>query len=456
MGTKFKLLTLIAAVMLIQACDQQKVNNQDESAAVKPVASEPYTGKPMDGIPASPESQVTLQNWMTQPYSKWAFRNPAAIWPCLMVPRKGNIYKFPVELDKSIESVKLDNSDLSVLDALKADDTDGIIVIKNGIVKYEKYFGDFEANDLHMWASSTKSLTGMCAGILASEGKLDLNQKVKHYLPEMTGSAFENLTVQQVLNMVSALDYSEDYVDLKPGSVHAEYFERIGFTPPYNLMAIDPKKDNTPRGLMRFVSQIKTHPDKTVGEVYEYHSPNVDVIGLIISRISGQPLDKFVADRIWSKIGADHDAMFGADVDFNAIATGGFTTTLRDFAKFGCTVLNDGKFNGQQIFPSDFIDATFGLTREEFEAGQKSVYRTDTESPSYNKYLSGYKNFWWILDSEKQIMMAQGVFGQGIYLDKSNDLIIATFGSAPSASNAVRANWKTKVDAFVKISEYLK
>lgn len=444
-----KPLILILTGLLLLSCNQEE-NSTSE------IEIEEYNGKPMNGIPASPESQVTLMNFSKQPYSKWAFRNPGAVYPTLMVPRDGKIYYFPEEIDNSIESIKLDDSGITIQKAFEEDDVDGIIVIKNGVIKFEKYFGDFKPNNLHLWASSTKSLTALCAGILVDKGLLNLDEEIAHYLPEMKGSAFEHLKVQQVLNMVSALDYSEDYADLKPGSVHYEYFRRLGLTPAFDLMELDPKKDDTPRGNLRYITNIQTDPKKNVGEIYEYHSPNVDVIGLIITRLSGQPLDEFVSENVWSKIGAEHDATFGADTDFNAIATGGFQTTLRDFAKFGYTVLNDGKFNGIRIFPSKFIENTFKLKENEIKAGQKSIYRIDPNNDAYNKYFSGYKNFWWVHDPEKQIMMAQGVWGQGVYIDKSKNLIIAMFGSAPTASNSVRKTWKTRIDALVKISEYYK
>ncbi len=450
MKTKILSICVITFSLVVISCNQQ-VNETPKNKADKEKKVEPYIGKPMNGFPASRESQVTLGNWTTQPYNKWAFRNPG-ILPSLMVPREGNIYNFPSDLDENIEKIKLPNSNKTVLEALIDDDTDGIIVIKDGTIKYEKYFGDFKRNNLHIWASSTKSLIGMCVGILVERGRLSLSEKIEYYAPEMKSSAFGGLTVQQVLNMVSALNYSEEYADLRPGTVHYEYFRRIGLTPAFDLMALDPKLDDTPRGNMRFVAQIKTASTKTPGEVFEYHSPNVDVIGLIISRVSGQSLEEFISENIWSRIGAEHDAQFMADSDFNPIATGGFNSTLRDFAKFGYAVLNDGKINKKQVFPKDFIDFTFQLSESEYQAGQKSDYRIDSEANSYDKYLSGYKNFWWVHDSDNQIMMARGVFGQGIYIDKSRNVIIAFFGSAKSASNATRETSKVKTDALVTIA----
>lgn len=414
-----------------------------------------YTGKAMQGIPASAESQVTLMNAFQQPYSKWAFRN-AGVFPVLMVPRAGDIYKFPEQKNNTIENYKVPGTNgTTVLDAFVGDDTDGIIVIKDGVIRYEKYFGDFKANNLHVWASSTKSLVAMVAGVMVEEGKLDLTKTVEEYLPEMKGSAFDGLTLQQVLNMVSAIDYSEDYVDLRPGTVHYEYLRRVGLAPAFDLMTLDPRNDDTPRGSLGFLPQLQQHKDKTPGEVFEYHSPNVDVIGLIMSRESNKSLEEILSEYVWEKLGAEHDAQIMTDAAFNPIATGGFMSTLRDFAKFGYAVLNDGEVNGKQIFSKNYIDETFRLSDEDYAAGQRSLYRNDKDAASYDKHLEGYKNFWWVHDSEQQIMMARGVFGQGIYIDKTNNVIIATFGSAPTASNATRDTHKVKIDAMKLIADVL-
>jgi CubicO group peptidase (beta-lactamase class C family) len=447
---------LIVLVLLISILIMANSKSKSNKKRLMNEADRLKTVQPMDGFPASAESQVTYMNAFKQPYNKWAFRN-MGIYPSLMVPRGGAVVDFPRNITPMIMSDKFsDEIDQTVLDALIADDTDGIVVIKDGIIRFEAYFGDFKANNTHIWASSTKSIVGMLTGILADKGIIDVNTNVEEYLPEMKGSGFEGLKVQQVLNMVSALDYSEEYEDLKPGNVNYEYFRRVGLVPAFDLMASDPLTDDTPRGNFEYLNNIQRDQNKVPGEVYEYHSPNVDIIGMIISRETGQSLEEVISEHIWQKLGTEHDAQMLADVAFSPIATGGFLTTLRDFARFGYAVLNDGQFNGQQVFPKEFIDDTFNLTAGEYMAGQRSMYRNDALGAAYDKHLAGYKNFWWVHDPDKKIMTARGVYGQGLYIDKSRNVIIAHFGSADSASNALRETSKIKMDAIKYIADNLK
>lgn len=407
----------------------------------------------MKGFPATRDSQVTLMNQTVAPYSRWGFRN-MSIQSAVMVPRSGLVYEIPRGNPMAIEELSFthEGKTMTVLQALEAENTDGFLVIKNGKMVYERYFGEFNQHSHHLWASSTKSLTSMAASILIDQGKLDPSTNISTYIPELSEGAFADLTVQQVMNMVSAIDYSEDYANLQPGTVHFEYFRRVGLTPAFDLMRLDPKTDNTPRGVLEFVSKFKRNPNLEPSTVFEYHSPNVDVIGWIIARVSGMPLNEFVAKNIWSKIGAEHDAYFTTDTAFVPIATGGFNTTLRDFARFGLAVLHDGILGGTRIFPEEITRAIPAATDAEILYTNRSAYKAGG-SASYDSFLQAYRNFWWVHDRDKNVFTARGVFGQVLYVDRSTDTVIATFSSAATASNAMRPENHAKMAAMKMIAE---
>lgn len=415
-----------------------------------------YAQVVMDTTPAKPSSQVTLMNWSKQPYNHWGFRN-VGIQSSLMVPRSGEITLLPVALNPAIADISFDYKGKShtVRSAMNDDSTDGFIVIKDGKVVYEEYFGGFTEHDHHTWASCTKSLVGLSMGILVGQGKVKVSDNVETYLPELKGTHFGKRTVREILNMTSALDYTEDYEAFLPGAVSTEYFRRIGFIPAFDLMAIDPTKDKTPRGVLEFIPHFEKNPKLDPSVKFEYQSPNVDVAGWIIARVSGKPLNTFIAENVWSKLGVEHDAFFLADVAFTPVATGGFNTTLRDFARIGLAVLNDGKVNGQQIFPESWVKESFALTDSERHHMTLSSYK-ESNNPSYDERLEGYKNYLWVHDKDKGIAMFRGVFGQNIYVDKEKNVLIATFSSAASASNVVRKSNKPRMVAFEAISNFLK
>ncbi len=410
----------------------------------------------MYSVPVAAKDQVTLSNWTHADYNHWAFQN-IGIHPTVMVPRDGNISVLPSELDSSIAKLKFEHAGVNytVEEAMINDRTDGYIIIKDGSIVHEEYFGTFGPKDHHMWASSTKSLIGQSIGLLVEQGKIDPNKAVETYIEELKGSHFGKQTVRTILNMTSALDYSEDYANITPGTMHFEYFRRLGLVPAYDLMAIDPTKDDTPRGLLEFAPEFTQNSDLAPNYKYEYHSPNVDVAGWLIARVSGQPLQQFIAENIWYKLGAEHDATFMADMTFTPVATGGFTTTLRDFARVGIAMANNGQYNGQQIFSEAWIKDTFTLTENEKLHMNRSVYK-DHDSGVYDQWLEGYKNYLWVHDSEKGIATFRGVFGQHLYINQEKNLVIETFSSAESASNAARATNQPRLAAFEAIADHYK
>ncbi|WP_070965703.1 serine hydrolase domain-containing protein [Vibrio sonorensis] len=411
-------------------------------------------GGAMEAIPATSEGQVTLMNWTEQPYNHWAFRN-AGVHPSLMVPRGGEISPIPYALDENLPtlSFKYQGEAYTVRDAMTADSTDGYIVIKNGKIIAEEYFNGMTERDHHLWASSTKSVVGQAMGLLVEQGKVSVDDMVQTYIPELKNTHFGKRTVRDVLNMVSALDYSEDYVNFTPGEVSTEYFRRLGFVPAFDIMASDPKKSDIPRSILEFLPEFEKNPDLEPRDRFEYHSPNVDIAGWIISRVSGQPLQTFVSENFWSKLGAEHDAFFMADVGYMPIATGGFNTTLRDFARVGLAMVNNGQYNGEQIFPKNWVKDTFKLTDKEREQMSNSIYK-DPQSSVYDEWLEGYKNYLWVHDSKKGIATFRGVFGQHLYINQEKNIVIATFSSAESASNAARETNKPRLAAFEAIANH--
>lgn len=409
----------------------------------------------MSTVPAKATEQVTLSNYTQVPFNTWAFSN-MGIHPSLMVSRSGDINALPVNLKPTYSAHEFEygGKKINFQEAMIEDRTDGYIILHKGEVVHEAYFGDFSEKTHHLWASSTKSLVGQALGLLVEQGKVDPNELVSRYIEELKGIHFGDQTVRTLLNMTTGLNYSEDYVNMNPNDVHYEYFRRLGFIPAYDLMALDPTKTDEPRGLLSFASMFEANENLEPNVNFEYHSPNVDVIGWIISRVSGQSLDKFISDNIWSKLGVEHDAFFMADMTYQPIATGGFNTTLRDFARVGLAMENDGKYNGEQVFSQAWVKDSFSLTDEERKHTKGSIYKDDSSS-AFDSNLEGYKNFLWVHDSVNNVATFRGVFGQILYINQEKELVIAAFSSADSASNASRETNKQRMAAFESLADSL-
>jgi hypothetical protein len=316
--------------------------------------------------------------------------------------------------------------------AFDANFTDGIVVLHRGTVVYERYAGCLEPTGRHAAMSLTKSLVGLLGELLVAEGLLEEDAPVQATIPELAGSAFGAATVRQVLDMTTALDYSEDYTDPDAGVwKHAAAGNALP----------KPAGYGGPRTYFAFLQTVR---GKGVhGEAFGYKTVNTDVLGWLISRATGEPLTEVMADRLWSRLGADFDAFFSVDSIGTPFAGGGFNASLRDMARVGQLMLDEGRLGDEQVIPAAVIR---GLR----DGGDRAAF-----ARAGYRQLEGwsYRGMWWVSHDANGTFMARGVHGQSLWIDPTARVVIARFASHPVAGNA--ANDATTLPAYQAISRYL-
>lgn len=405
----------------------------------------------MQQVPPAAEAQVTFKNHRDYPYSTWAFRNMSAPLNGLIVAREGEINTIKGKHQAQLGQLILDDVDggkRSVDNIFEQSYTDGVVVLKGGKKVYERYFNGMTAHDHHIWYSMTKSLVSASFGLLVEQGKVDLDKSPADYIPELKGSGFERNTIRDVLNHAAALSFKESYTDLK--SDFALYY-----APALNMGYIPGGRDAQPGGteiygVHNFVARfVKADESLKPGQEFDYNSSNADVLGWLLARISGQPLREFIQQNIWAKLGAEHDGFIAVDRAYQAVATGGMNSTLRDAARFGQLVMKNGKKNGKQILPKTWLKQHLNISTDEtaaFEANEK--YKND---PWF-----GYKNMWWVLDPKAGEFAAVGIHGQIIYINREVDVTAAVFSSDPTASAASNTAFHNKLRALRAMAKALR
>ncbi len=406
--------------------------------------------QPMQGVPPSRESQVTMKNYRDFPMSRWAFRNAGAPLNVVMIPRQGDIRKLVGPLRPEIGERKftdLHGRELSFDALFEANYADGLVVVQGSRLLHERYFHDFGPHDQHIWFSMTKSLASTAFGLLVAAGKVDLQASPAKYIPELRGSGFERVTIQQVLDHTTAIDFKENYTDF--GSDFFRYY-----APALNLVWLPGAADVQPEeaeiyGVHDFLSRfIKPDPALQPGEAFDYNSSNADVLGWLIARISGQSFHDFIQQAIWSRIGAEHDAFVAVDRAYMPVATGGMNSTLRDATRFGMLVRDRGEFNGEQVIPAGWVDASLQL--------DETMQANMAGNPKYGEDpWIAYHNMWWVLDATTGEYCAVGVHGQVIYLNRRADTVMAWFSSQPVASAAGNLDFHSKLKAARELAASL-
>ena len=380
--------------------------------------------------------------WRDADSVRWHLRNMSTL-PALIVPRGQVLHELKTGTAQDVENFTFDHQGRVVRlgEAMQQDCIDGYIVIRDGEVLFERYYDSFAAHDHHIWFSMTKSLISTAFGIAQAEFGIDETKTPADYLPELAGGVFGEVSLRDVLNMVTALNYTEEYDEMTPGSVHFEYFRRLGFMGDFELLAIDPNISDEPRGVRDMLPRFAQAADGKTGAMFQYQSPNVDVIGWLVERVTGRALVDYLREKLWAPLGSEHDGVFTVDVSFAPVATGGFNSTLRDAARFGLMALGDGALGGTQIAPKDWIADTYAMTEADNLAGAASV----NADPTHERFIdgfTGYRSFWWQFDQSQGERIAMGVHGQVIYINKAKNLVIANFASPQQTANQLRPSFK--------------
>lgn len=439
MGQRYtRFCSFVLAFLLILGSlnlDAQEKKTEILSAA----ESDPIKMGWMKGSPPPADRTLYFEDgsFFQFPALRWSTSHMRQFMPTTNVSRGlGNANPMVINLIKEIDQVKFiplgEKMPITWEESLKKVYADGIIIMHHGKIVYEKYFGALKQDGQHAAMSVTKSITGTLGIMLAKEGLIDTSKLVSHYIPELKNSAFGDATVRQVMDMTTALKFSEDYAD-----PNAEIWQ---FSAAGNPLP-KPKDYNGPKTYYEYLPTVKKNG--VHGEAFGYKTVNSDVLGWIITRVTKQPLAEVLSEKIWRKMGMEQDAYYSVDAIGTAFAGGGFNMGLRDMARFGQLILNHGMGNGKQIVPKSAID-------DIKKGGNKGAF----EKANYS-LLKGwsYRDMWWITHNEHGAFCARGVHGQVIYIDPKADMVIVRFASNPIASNS--ANDPYSLPAYHAIAKFL-
>lgn len=247
--------------------------------------------------------------------------------PHYTVRRGGPVRELPNAPLQSLGRVKAGSSlGEQTLDVLLADPrsrVQGFVVVHRGKVVYEKYPG-MRSDDHHLWFSSSKSLAGLLVGMLEAEGKLSVDKPIETYLPELARTQWAGIRIIDILDMASGLDLVETEASRNdPASDVHKYF-RLDMGDGTGLGSLTPEQV--------LLGIKKKGP---AGKVFEYSSLDTQMLGRLIERVSGQRLGEMLSERVWSRMGAEGDALVGVSPQGSAGIYGIFSSRLRDMARYG-------------------------------------------------------------------------------------------------------------------------
>lgn len=402
-------------------------------------ASDPARLGWMVGAPPPADRQIRFEDgsYFRFPQWRWSVANFRQLMPTVNVSR-GLTPAVPLKARQrndidALTFVPLGREQpITWAQSLQENYTDGIVILHRGELVYERYFGVLKPEGQHGAMSVTKTFVGTLAALLVAEGTLDPGRKVADYVPELAQSAFGSATVRQLMDMTTAIRFSEDYADPK-----AEVWAHAAAGNPLPK----PADYQGPRTYYEFLATVQQAGQH--GEAFHYRTANSDALGWVLARVSGRSVAQLLSERIWQKLGAEQDAYMSVDSIGTPFAGGGLNLGLRDLARFGEMLRNQGRYNAQQILPESVVaDIRRGGSTADFaQAGY-------TQLPGWS-----YRNMWWVTHNPHGAFMARGVHGQALYVDPVAEMVIARFASHPVAGNT--AIDPTSLPAYEAVAKHL-
>ena len=298
------------------------------------------------------------------------------------------------------DSYEFEGEQLNLLEGLDHFHTDGLIILHDGKMLFEKYWNGNTKDSKHIAFSVSKSYLSALFGIAIEEGLIkSIDDSVSIYLDDFEGTGYEDVKIKNLLQMSSGIEFNEDYAD--PNS-------------DINRFARATAKGSSFRD---FAKTLKN--GKKQGTYNHYVSLDTQVLGMILESVTDMPLREYLYKRIWSKIGTESDAYYIADKTGTDMALGGLNATLRDFSKFGQLYLNEGSWDGEQIVPKSWV-----LKSHTPDAPHLMPNAGDLSSSEW-----GYGYQWWIPGDPLTDYTAHGIFNQFIYVDPVSNVVIAKTSS---------------------------
>ncbi|MEQ1499600.1 MAG: serine hydrolase [Novosphingobium sp.] len=393
----------------------------------------------MEGLPPPQAKRLAWEraDHMRFPTHRYAYSHMREFLPTARVSRgQGPVADLPETLRDDLDAISFaamdDGRELTWQESLGVNFTDAIMVMHKGAVVYERYFGVTRRDTPHIAFSVTKSFVGTLAEMLIAEGRLDPAAPIVDLIPELAGSGFADATLRHVMDMTTALDFSEEYTD--PSSGIGAMSNALGLTPRPPGYAGAPD-------VYAFLPTIAKNGEH--GTRFTYRTCNTEVLGWLVARTEGKRLDHVLSQRIWQPLGMEQDADFLTDSTGMPFAGGGLNPVLRDMARFGEAVRCDGQGGGGQAIAHDAVRAI------------KAGGVTEAFSPAGYQWIPGgsYNSQWWAMGGNHGVFSARGIHGQAIWIDPVAEVTIARFGSHPIAANGVFD--PTTLPAFRAMADHL-
>lgn len=335
------------------------------------------------------------------------FRHIDRLFPSRMVPHGDSVYPLPPAQQRlaNVHFISAGRK-FDLFDYLSLNRVGGLLVLKDGKIAYEDYeLGNTERTHWVSW-SMVKSVSSTLVAAAIRDGFIaSVDDPITKYLPQLSGSAYEGASIRNILQMASGVKWDETYTDPKSDRRHM-----------LNLQI-----EQKPGAILGFMASLPRAG--APGSIWNYSTGETHIIGALIHAATKRPVAQYLSEKIWSTFGMETDATWWLESP-NGLEVGGsgLSATLRDYGRFGLFVLGGGKAQDKAIVPEGWFQAA-GSSKQ---VGNKPVdygYMWWTYGPSANPV-------------HRDAFQAEGIFGQFIYINPRERVVIVVWSSRPKPTGA--------------------
>jgi CubicO group peptidase (beta-lactamase class C family) len=289
---------------------------------------------------------------------------------------------------------------------LQRNRTTGLLVLKDDTIFFERYQYDRKPEQRMASYSMAKTIVAMLFGIALQEGRIkSLDDLAEAYVPELKGHPYGATPLRHLLSMSSGVRFSANY----GGNDDVATLGRLTY---------GRQSEGGPASVLPFDDRVRQP-----GEVFSYASAETQVLGLVVRAATGKTLAEYASEKIWQPMGAEADASWLIDKGGYEMAYAAFNATLRDYARLGMLLANDGMLGGKQIIPASWVRAATTPPAPQFRPGQAHSY-----------FGYGYQT--WIFPGEARRFVLRGLRGQLVCVDPQTKVVVVHTAARETSGDA--------------------
>lgn len=330
------------------------------------------------------------------------FRNIDRLFATHTVRHGASAYPLP-PADKALETLQFTSNgkQYDLYDYVSLNRVSGLLVLKNGKIALEQYELGNSEQTRWMSMSVVKSITATLVGAAIKDGHIkSIEDSVTVYLPELKGSAYDGVSVRNLLLMASGVQWNETYTDPKSD----------------RRRMLEVQDSQKPGGVLELMAKLPRAAEP--GTKWNYSTGETHVAGALVRAAVGKPVADYLSEKIWSKFGMEADATWWLESpDGLEVGGSGLSAVLRDYGRFGLFLLGGGVAGGEKVLPDGWVQ----------EAGSPK---------EIGGKLVDYGFMLWPIPNSKGTpsegaFEARGIFGQHIYMNPKENVVVVVWGALP-------------------------